>query len=77
MKRWLKRLICSFRQHTCVETGRRGYTLHEWQCDRCGARLVTSDDHGGAYIVLTPSSEAEFEEIFARYRAQEKGKQCL
>ena len=55
----LKRLLCFFLGHPCVATGRHGYLLHEWRCQRCDGLYISHVDHGD---MLLPA-DSDFDRI--------------
>lgn len=57
---YIKRILCFFTGHPCVATGRHGYVLHEWRCQRCSGLYVSHTDHGRWLIPADAGSDRIF-----------------
>lgn len=51
---------CRFGGHPCTPTGRRGVTLREWKCQRCGGIYVSHTAYGNTLIPADSASDIIF-----------------
>ena len=57
VRRIIRRFLCVTQGHPCEATGRRGYALREWRCQRCGGVFISHSDYGRALLPATPDSD--------------------
>jgi hypothetical protein len=57
LQRLVRRFSCFVQGHPCEATGRRGYALCEWRCQRCGGVFISHSDYGRALLPATPDSD--------------------
>jgi hypothetical protein len=57
LRRLVRRFSCFGQGHPCEATGRRGYALREWRCQRCGGVFISHSDYGQQLIPATPDSD--------------------
>jgi len=57
LERLVRRFLCFVQGHPCKATGRRGYALREWRCQRCGGVYISHSDYGRALLPATPDSD--------------------
>lgn len=68
----IKRLICFFRGHPCVKTGRHGYVLTEHQCQRCGRIYVSHSGYGDTLMPGNSESDKIFSDVMWLMENQDK-----
>ena len=56
LRRLVRRVLCFVQGHSCEATGRRGYALREWRCQRCGGVFISHSGYGRALLPATPDS---------------------
>jgi hypothetical protein len=57
LRHFVRRFICLVRSHPCEATGRRGYALREWRCQRCGGVFISHIDYDRVLLPATPASD--------------------
>lgn len=56
----INRVLCFVTGHPCEPTGRHGYVVREWRCQRCGGLYASHREYGD---VLLPV-DARLDQIF-------------